>query len=87
MKGIVLTPICPHSLSHRPIVLPETYQIRVRPQNKSKNITLTLDGQIPFELQDHFVIKIKKERSKSFSLVKNPDKSYFRTIKEKFLSK
>jgi len=87
MKGIILTPICPHSLSHRPIVLPETYEIRIRPQNKPKNITLTIDGQIAFELQDHYLIKIKKERSKKFALVKNPNKSYFRTIKEKFLSK
>ena len=87
MKGMVLTPICPHSLFQRPIVLPESYQITIRPEKKSEKIVLTLDGQIAFELEAHHLIKIKKERSKNFTLVKNPDKSYFRTIKEKFLAK
>ena len=87
MKGIILTPICPHSLSQRPIVLPDSYEIEIRPERRSESIVLTLDGQIAFELDSKHLIKIKKERSKNFSLFKNPNKSYFRTIKEKFLSK
>ena len=45
LKAIVLTPICPHSLTQRPVVLPETAVIEVVPRIGADEMALTVDGQ------------------------------------------
>lgn len=45
LKAIVLTPICPHSLTQRPVVLPETAVIEVVPKIGADEMALTVDGQ------------------------------------------
>ena len=42
---VIVTPICPHTLNHRPLVVPDTSRIAVRLDTRSEKIFLTLDGQ------------------------------------------
>ena len=83
-KSLVITPISPHSLNHRPIVLPDTFQLKIKPINASKNIQLTLDGQEAIELDMDKYVLIKKSSKRPINLITNPSKNYFLTLKNKF---
>ncbi|MCY4644779.1 MAG: NAD(+)/NADH kinase [Bacteriovoracales bacterium] len=82
VKAITLTPICPHSLTNRPLVIPDDKEILIRADGSS-GICLTMDGQRALEVAEQDFVVIKKEK-RFLNLVKNPDKKYFDTLKEKF---
>lgn len=84
VKSLVITPICPHSLARRPIVIPDKFSIVVKSSDKEYPTTLTLDGQEAIAVDYHDIIKISKKRSRAIQLVKNPQRTYFNTLKEKF---
>ena len=78
----VVTPICPHTLSNRPIALPDDVAVTVRLISRSEDVSLTLDGQIGFSLERHDVVEIKKSRFK-MRLIKHPAKSYYEILRTK----
>jgi len=61
VKALALTPICPHSLTHRPFVMPENHEIHIKLLEDPKNVSLTLDGQEHIELQGSDIVIIKKK--------------------------
>ena len=85
VKGLVLTPICPHSLIHRPFVVPDTAPISIKILPPHHSMTLTLDGQVGLNVDDQDVVMINTAKVKKVLLIKNPDRSYFETIREKFI--
>lgn len=85
VKGLVITPICPHSLIHRPFVVPDTAKIALKILPPHHSVTLTLDGQVAINVDDQDVVMINAAKVKKVSLIKNPDRSYFETIREKFI--
>lgn len=78
----VLTPICPHTLSNRPIALPDTVVVKVCLTSQSEDVSLTLDGQIGFPLEWNDIVEIRKSRFK-MKLIKHPSKSYFEILRTK----
>ena len=84
VDSFVLTPICPHSLTNRPLVLPSNQTLTIKLLGKENKIHLTLDGQEGIEIGYNQIIKITKCRNRSISLIKNPNRTYFFTLKEKF---
>jgi NAD+ kinase len=78
----VLTPICPHTLSIRPIALPDTVTVNVALTSPGEDVLLTLDGQIGFPLLPGDVVEIKKSRFK-MKLIKHPSKSYYEILRTK----
>ncbi len=78
----VVTPICPHTLSNRPIALPDTVTVEVCLTSLSEDVSLTLDGQIGFPLLPNDIIEIKKSRYR-MKLIKHPVKSYFEILRTK----
>jgi len=78
----VVTPICPHTLSNRPIALPDTVVVHVRLNSPNEDVSLTLDGQIGFPLLPLDIIEIKKSRYK-MKLIKHPAKSYYDILRTK----
>lgn len=84
VSGLILTPICPHSLTHRPLVIPEDIEITIKLLEDIESVILTMDGQNTVQLNKHNEVSIKKEK-KYISLIKNVDKTYFHTLKEKFI--
>lgn len=85
VKGIVLTPICPHSLIHRPFVIPDTAPITLKILPPHHSVTLTLDGQVAINVDEQDIVSINDSRVKKISLIKNPDRLYFETIRDKFV--
>ena len=82
MGAIVITPICPHMLTNRPIVLPDELEIEVSTVTPNPEIFLTLDGQEGMPLgQDDRVCIRKSEQT--IMLVQSPNKNYFDVLRTK----
>jgi len=82
LKAIIITPICPHTLTNRPIIVSEKSVISIEPIFKTNKIALTIDGQIKFNLlhSDKLVIKKAPYTLKLISLPKN---DFFTTLRKK----
>ncbi len=82
MNAMVLTPICPFTLTNRPIVVPDTAEINLKLKNESDGVVLTLDGQIGYQMQTNDCVLIKKSPA-SFNLVQPPNRNYFDVLRNK----
>ncbi|HEX9020260.1 MAG TPA: NAD(+) kinase, partial [Nitrospirota bacterium] len=76
------TPICPHTLSNRPIALPDTVTVSVCLTSQSEDVSLTLDGQIGFSLEPDDIVEIKKSRFR-MKLIKHPSKNFYEILRTK----
>ena len=81
--AIVLTPIAPHTLTNRPMIVPGGEVIEVRPQVQGKldEIFVTYDGQAGYPLQEGDVVRVRRSE-RTLRLVKAP-RSYFELLREK----
>ncbi|VAX28379.1 NAD kinase [hydrothermal vent metagenome] len=79
---IVLTPICPHTLTNRPIVLSGESLIEVGLKSESEDVFLTLDGQIGVSLEKGDVVEVKKSPHKT-RLFLPCERDYFQVLREK----
>ncbi|MCS6876574.1 MAG: NAD(+)/NADH kinase [Aquificaceae bacterium] len=81
-ENILLVPICPHTLSNRPLLLPSDFEIKLLNFTEDYMAYLTLDGQEGMDLKKGDVVLIKK--SERFCLMyPNPKRSFFSILKEK----
>ncbi len=81
MPAIVLTPICSHTLTNRPIVLPADQRIEVTLQS-DQDVMLTLDGQVGFALKEADVVAISQATAR-ISLLRFPQKHFFSVLRTK----
>lgn len=83
-RVILLTPVCPHSLTHRPVILDESKNIRLKiaPYKMEKKVVLSLDSQKMFLLEPQEVVSVKVSEKKLL-FISNPKKSFYRILKEK----
>jgi NAD+ kinase len=84
VDALVLTPIAPHTLTHRPIVIPGNEVVEVRPQidEVSDDIYVTYDGQSGYPLQKGDVVKVRRSERR-LRLIKAPSRTYFDVLREK----
>ncbi len=85
LTNFVLTPICPFTLTNRPIILPDKDRVNIRLRNESEEkVSLTFDGQVGFDFYygDRAVIQKSKEE---IQLIKSPDQSYFEILRAKLM--
>lgn len=82
MRAVVITPICPHTLTNRPIVLPDNKPIELTIASPDRKIFLTLDGQEGIPLSGNERIVIRRSRS-SVKMVLSPSKAYFAILRSK----
>jgi len=82
MNAVVLTPICPFTLTNRPIVVPDTAEIELNLLNENEGVVLTLDGQIGYSMQAKDRVVIRKSRT-TFNLVQPPNRNYFDVLRNK----
>ncbi len=79
---IVITPICPHTLTNRPIMVPDDVEIRAILKTKQEEVILTLDGQQGFPLEVEDVVEVRKAEGRIL-LIKSPYRHYFEVLREK----
>jgi NAD+ kinase len=82
MNTVVITPICPFTLSNRPIVVPDDSVIEVRLMTEKEDVALTLDGQVGFPIQAGDRVVIRKSET-SFNLVQPKNRNYFDLLRDK----
>lgn len=82
LNSIVLTPICPHTLTNRPIVLPDNFIIEVILRSESEDVFLTLDGQVGFSLRRNDTVEIKKTDFTTKLLIPC-ERDYFQILRTK----
>jgi len=82
MNAVLLTPICPFTLTNRPIVVPDEAEITLRLKNESDGVVLTLDGQIGYSMKTDDIVSIRKSPT-SFNLVQPPNRNYFDVLRNK----
>jgi NAD+ kinase len=83
MNAVVLTPICPFTLTNRPIVIPDTAMIELKLLNENEGVVLTLDGQIGHTLQSGDCVRIRKSRT-TYNLVQPQNRNYFDVLRNKW---
>jgi len=78
----IVNPVCPHSLSIRPIVLPAASNLKARTMTDMTNLLLTIDGQeaIEFSAGDELLFR---KTDKKMKLILHPEKNYFSILREK----
>lgn len=82
LNSIVLTPICPHTLTNRPIVLPDNFIIEVILRSESEDVFLTLDGQVGFSLRRNDTVEVKKTDFTTKLLIPC-ERDYFQILRTK----
>jgi NAD+ kinase len=82
IHAFVITPICPHMLTNRPLVVPDTSRIEITFTHEGEPVHVTLDGQVGIQLEVDDRIVITKS-PKSVLLVQPPQKSYFEVLRSK----
>lgn len=82
MNAVVLTPICPFTLTNRPIVVPDSATIELTLQNENEGVVLSLDGQTGYPMRAHDRIVIRKSKT-TFNLVQPANRNYFDVLRDK----
>ena len=82
VPAIILTPICPFTLTNRPLIVPDPACIKIKLKKKSSGIMLTLDGQAGIDIDDRVTIIIKKS-DHPVSMITLPNQDYFDILKAK----
>jgi NAD+ kinase len=78
----VLSPICPHTLTHRPMVLPDSATVAVTVRSPHEDVVLTLDGQEGIALRNNDLVSICKAKT-SVPLVQSATRNYFDVLRSK----
>lgn len=82
LDAIIITPICPHTLTNRPIVVPNNVKVEVILKSKDEGAVATFDGQVGFSLREEDVVEINASEQK-IRLIGSPDRNYFEILREK----
>jgi len=82
LHTLIITPICPHILTNRPIVIPDDVEVRAVLKSKQQEVILTLDGQQGFPLEFEDVVEVRKAEGRIL-LIKSPYRDYFELLREK----
>lgn len=80
VPSIILTPICPFTLTNRPLIIPDSTKIEIRLEGSPEDMVLTLDGQEGIEMDPRDIIYIKKSRH-DIRMISFDDQSYYNVLK------
>ncbi len=82
VHALIITPISPHTLSNRPIVVPQDGQVKVVLVSKDEGATATLDGQVGIALRPRDTVEVRASENK-IRLIRFPDRSYYDMLRMK----
>src|SRR2546426_1393190 len=82
VAAFIVTPICAHTLTNRPIVLPDSATIEVAVKSQRESVYLTVDGQVGIALRSDDTVRIKRAAS-HVELIQSPHKTYFEILRQK----
>lgn len=80
--ALVLTPISPHTLTNRPVVIPADVHIEVLIKTREEGSTVTFDGQVGFSLRQEDIIEVSASGSQ-IKLIRSPDRNHYEVLRRK----
>ena len=82
LEAMVVAPICPHTLSNRPLVLPGGLELTMIPRESAEPPALTVDGQVCAELCAGDVVRVRRAEA-SLKLIQTGRNRFFETLRNK----
>ena len=82
VESFVITPICPHTLSDRPLVIRDSSSVELKLSGNTESVFMTLDGQRGIPLQPTDLVRISRAKE-PLKLIQPPKKSYFEILRSK----
>ncbi len=82
MDAVILTPICSHALTNRPLVLPATVRLEVTLLSDTPDVALSLDGQPGLAVTRKDVVRVRQGAGR-IRLIRDPQKTYFQVLRTK----
>lgn len=82
LNSVVITPICPHTLTNRPLVISYESMIEIVLQSESEDVFLTLDGQVGYSIRKGDRVEIMRSEHKTKLLIPC-EKNYFNILRTK----
>jgi NAD+ kinase len=79
---MILTPICPHTLTYRPVVVSDDSRIELILRSKSGEVYATFDGQISVPMRRGDTVRVKKSQA-TMKLVSLPGHNFFEVLRHK----
>jgi NAD+ kinase len=79
-KAFIMTPICPHSLTQRPLVVPVDFGIGL--SSNQSSVVATIDGQDSYKMQKGDILRIKGAK-RGAKLLHRKERNYFSVLREK----
>jgi NAD+ kinase len=82
VQCLIVTPICPHTLTHRPIIVPANAEIDVTLTSRDDGAMATLDGQVGVAMTQGDTVEIKASEHLT-RLIRFPESTYYEVLREK----
>lgn len=82
VNAIILSPICPHTLSNRPLVLPQRSDVEMRIRNSTEDVFVTIDGQVGFPLEGKDSVRVRRAPN-PVRLIQSPGRSYYEVLRQR----
>jgi NAD+ kinase len=82
LPAVVIIPICPHTLTNRPLVLPDSAVVEIIQGSAGEDVHLTVDGQVGVGLRHRDVVALKRS-GRTIALIKSPKLNYFELLRTK----
>jgi NAD+ kinase len=82
LQALVVTPICPHTLTNRPLVAPGGSRVTLRVSTAAANVMMTLDGQLGRELHAGDEVEVRAA-DRPLKVVQSPQHGYFEVLRQK----
>ena len=82
LPALVIIPICPHTLTNRPLVVPDSAVVEIIQGSDGEDVHLTVDGQVGVDLRYRDVVAVHCS-TRSIALIKSPKLNYFDLLRTK----
>jgi len=82
VEAFIITPICPHMLTDRPVVVRDYCQIEIKMNGDAESVYLTLDGQRGVPLEPTDILRVQRAKE-ALQLIQPPKKPYFEILRNK----
>ena len=82
LPAVVIIPICPHTLTNRPLVVPDSALVEIVRGSDGEDVHLTVDGQVGVGLRYRDVVSLQRS-GRTVALIKSPKLNYFELLRAK----
>jgi NAD+ kinase len=83
LAAMVVAPICPHSLTLRPLVIPDTSEVKICLSDRPGHVLLTLDGQDAIDMKEEDIVIVRRFKKHGIKMISSTARDYYSLLREK----